>query len=263
VQGKPLDEEDEQKEKEEVTAKEESPKDSVKSNPVPQFQKLNIVNKELGQGPKENGHTKNKSVNLIDLQDNGKIKIDFDEFQEAPSASNQSTGQSQFAFINKNNGGNSLIDLNSSENIKDTKFKEASDSILKMFNQTQEEKPVVNKNNVPQNKGMPIYNGYPNQMYNMNGYNQNGGGYMPYNGFNNGYQNNFNNNNNNLFYSHSSPLTANTNVHSSDLFNKTNGYEPTNKVNNSLNTKNFDLTTLKVNNEKTDKDPFKSLVNFK
>jgi len=181
----------------------------------------------------------------------------------------QPSNLSNFAFINKSNGNqNNLIDLNSTENLKDTKFKEASDNIFKLFTQPQETTtPIVNNNVNVQNKGTPIYGNFPNTMYNQN--NNYNGGYL--------YNSNNNNNyysggyqpqqqpkfNNNLVYSQSTPI--NNIVHSTDLFNKnsTISYETNNKMGSNFNMGNIDLTTLKVNNDKKDKDPFKSLVNFK
>jgi stromal membrane-associated protein len=273
-QGKPLEDSEEE-------VKEESPKqESVKSNPQPKFQKLNIVNTK--EAKQDNGHTHTKSVSLIDFQENVKAKIDFDEFQEAPQVAPSSQQSKGFAFINKSNGnGNTqniqnnqntqnLIDLNSNVNLNDVKFQTASDNILKLFSQSNEPTPVITSQ-------PNIGYGFPNKpMYggNNNGYNNGGNGngnnYMYNNNNNNyhngGYQSQPNNyNNNNMVYTNKAPLTVNNNLHSADLFNKNNNnsYESTSKIGSTFNIGNMDMTTMKVNNDKKDKDPFKSLVNFK
>jgi len=277
AQGKPLEEE----EKEEKT-EEESPK-PTESKPhqsqQQKFQKLNFNGAGTEKQKPSKSSEGGKSVSLIDFNgngnENGKNKIDFQEFEEAPSQSS-STTSTKFAFINKSNGNgnnqNSLIDLNSSENIKDVRFKEATDGIFKLF--TQEEVPV---NNSP-NKGAPIYNGYPNNnnvnqfvnpnMNNNGNYQQQNGGFT--NGYNNGYQNGYGYNgyqqnyNNNLHRNNfSAPMSMNTNVQSSDLFNKSSSYESGNKMNSNFNISNIDLTTLKVQGKEKNPDPFKNLVNFK
>jgi len=283
AQGKAL-----EKEEEEVVKAEEeesqSPKDKHSSHSgnsqQPKFQKLNFNNGEKKKEKDNNSTNGGKSTSLIEFQENGSgngkkvTKIDFNDFEEAPTQnSSNGTTSSNFAFINKPNGNvnnaSSLIDLSSSENLKDVKFKEASDNIFKLF--TQGELPVSNtpkqvvpeySNGYPQHNNNPI-SSYPqmNNIYNNN-YQYNGG-------YNNGYSNGGNgynsNNNNNLYRNnYSYPMGVNSNLHSSDLFNKNNTYETTTKTNSSFNINNVDMTTMKVQaNKEKNADPFKNLVNFK
>jgi len=265
---------------------EESPKtretkSSHSSHSQPKFQKLNFNNGAEKQKDNKSTNGETKSVSLIDFQENEGIsngkaaRIDFNEFEEAPTQSSSygTSSSSSFSFINKTNGSNnnntnnynsSLIDLNSSENIKDVKFKEASDSIFKLY--TQGEIPVVDKNKVntrfPQGNNS-INNSYPHNPQNNHNY-QHHSGYN--NSSNNGYSNNSyqQNINNNLFRNnYSYPMTANNNLHSSDLFNK-NSFESGSKMSNTFGMNNIDMTTLKMQgNKEKNTDPFKNLVNFK
>lgn len=168
---------------------------------------------------------------------NSDLLIDFHSPSKTPN-------HSCFAFINKRNAGvsthsqsaNNLIDLNSNENLKDSKFKEASDNIFKLYNESQENNS--SKPNIFTAKNTPNVG---NDLYNNNFSQKAGGQYLS-----NGYQ------------QHPGTYNLNSNLFLNDLYSKSNESLKT------PSTLSANPSSIKINQlDQKNMDPFRGLVNFK
>ena len=105
------------------------------------------------------------------------LLIDFPTTLKQPN-------QSSFSFINKNNSvsqpTSNLINLDSSENIKDIKFKETTNNIFKLFDDSTQSnvlQPNIFSKNYSPNLGTDLYN---NNVSNITGNHNNSNGYPNY-----------------------------------------------------------------------------------
>ena len=251
-------------EKEEVQEEPISVKQEIKS--TQRFKKFEVLENTNNQ-QKIGIIGKSTNVSLIDIDDNCEIQTqskiaqsDLMNFNNILPSQPSKKNQSSFSFIKKSEisnhpnsardsmssninfthidpphsiSTNNLIDLTSSENLKDVKFKETTSNIFKLYNEPSNSTSSNNQNNLNFNSFIDKNNFNNPQttqpIYFYNRFNQPTSNY---------------NNNSNLFLN--------------DLYNKS---TPESKLGASF---TIDPVSLKTNHlDNKNHDPFKGLVNFK
>jgi hypothetical protein len=152
------------------------------------------------------------------------------------SARDSTTTNNNFKYNETHNSvsTSTLIDLTSSENLKDSKFKETANNIFKLYNETNETQPSHKQNSLSYNHMLDknLYNNpqISQPFYSYNQYNQ----------------------------PNTSNYSINSNLFLNDLYNKS---TTESKLGASYNIDPISLKTNKLDNK--NHDPFKGLVNFK